>query len=286
MLEKVKEILIHEQKQIYSQKLAIESKIEKLEKEERSLKQDEEQIKIIEIELNKLLSSIWYRLFYIKRIYEKKNKYQEAINNKYKKLEKISKERNAILSNLCKILHPSYDLESIIKKIENATTIKEMGITEKKALLLLEKNLNPDYRVIIKVLTDIKNTQNLKTGKDIQQIMHKLYQVNSSSFVKEMNKVVPNELFKQLTKYDIMINKDKIEFVNEIIVYIMTQDKEVLPDTKKIKCKDILDEIYKKEVQKILENHIRYPNSKLNIISFITTLTVLTSIAKASKQNK
>lgn len=286
MFERIKEILIQYQEEKIKEKENLTANLIKLDSMEKELDKrfDIREQQLLEIRINKNSSNVFKRIFKWKQLKQDIDLYKSLIQEKLPELEKINKERKLILDTISKTAYNQIEIENTINRISSCSSFKQLGITEKSAISLLEKHLSADYNTISQVFLDIKNTMTIKTGDDIQKLMNKLYQVSSSVFVKEMNEVIPHKLFAKLSKKGIEVPEDKKRLIDEIFVFALLPSTSNFPDLKELIIIDELDKNYINELEKILTMIVKYPKSKINIVSFTTTLTILTELSKTNKE--
>lgn len=287
MLEEIKGILIGQKEQQLNKKEELDKKIQEINK-----KAKEQDFSIIDKKLNSIENQVaqinqkfFLRLFSQKKLKELNNEYKELSNSKIRVLEEFNLERERLITELSILVHYSGSIEQEIIKIKQAKTLGDLGLTEEAAKMLIRNYHNHLENSIIQKVFLTVLSKNPTTREEIFRIMQELYQTNSSAFVVEMQKINPTELTNQLIEIGIIIDKDKLGFINEIYHYLNGTSK-TLPTMENIKIDDRLDHYYCNEVEKALTNIKNYPNIKSNAISQLMSLTAIVSIAKEKKKEK
>lgn len=287
MLETIKEVLISSKKEELKQKEEINKRMEEIKQEEKqeNFESIDKKLKQIEKDLVMLTSNPFKRLLNGKQI---KNVQQDYINlSRYKseKVNKFNNEREELLKKLYELTHNEVIIEKEIEKIKQATTLTELGLTKEEALALLKDYIHQDEKNVIKaVFLDIKNNQNISTREEIFRNMQMLFQTNASPFVSAMKKISPVDLIKELIDIGIVVDEDKVAFLNELTAYTLSQDNSLSSIVQKIEKVDRLDYYFHNEVEKAITNMERYSNYPSTAISQLMTLSVLVSMAKTNKQ--
>ena len=289
MLETIKEVLISGKKQELRKKEEIKKRIEEIKLEEKQENFDLIDKKIIELEnkLESLTSNLFKRMIHGQDI---KDIYQEYINlshRKTNKINKFNKEMELLLKELHDLSYNEASIEMEIEKIRKASSLADLSLTEKEAQQILKNYSHQDEKNIIKmVFLDIKNNQEIKTREDIYKNMQVLYQTNVSPFVLAMRKILPSDLIKELIDVGIVIDEDKVEFLEELASYTLSPHHDLSKVVRKLERTDRLDSYYYNEIEKALANMERYSNYPNVALSHIMTLSVLVSMAKTNKQKK
>ncbi len=288
MLERVKLVLINQKEMELSKKQSIKDQIDQLITEQKNLDLSKIDSKLsnIEKQIHSIEASLIKRIFNAKLL---KQRYQEYIDISRTKMEKFNyynQQIDQLLQELHDLVHDEFLIEKEIGKIKSATTLEELGLTEKQAQALLNKvDSSENYTAIQKVYSSILST-NLTTRDEISKITRKLHQTNSSAYVMEMQHIKPIDLMNQLLEIGIIIDEDKVRFLNELHNYIQLSLKDKMPNIQIIKRTDRLDNYYCNEVELALNNMIRYQNPSSIAVSQIKTLSILVSMAKQNKKEK
>lgn len=289
MLETIKEVLISSKKEELKQKEFINKRMEEINQEEKRLNFQavDKELSEITIRLNELMSSSIKRIFNGKEITTLYEKYTNLSNSKIEKIDRFNNEREQLLKKLYELAHNEVLIEMEIDKIQKAKSLKELGLTEEQALSILKNySKQNDQNIIKAVFLDIKNNQHITTREEIFKNMQNLYQTNASQFVLAMKKILPTDLISNLIDVNIIIDEDKMEFLQELASYTLSPTHNLLPLIQKLERTDRLDVYYYNEVEKALANMERYSNYPNTAISHIMTLSVLVSMAKANKLEK
>ena len=288
MLERMKLVLINQKEMELSKKQSIKDQIDQLITEQKNLDLSKIDSKLsnIEKQIHSIEASLIKRIFNAKLL---KQRYQEYIDISRTKMEKFNyynQQIDQLLQELHDLVHDEFLIEKEIGKIKSATTLEELGLTEKQAQALLNKvDSSENYTAIQKVYSSILST-NLTTRDEISKITRKLHQTNSSAYVMEMQHIKPIDLMNQLLEIGIIIDEDKVRFLNELHNYIQLSLKDKMPNIQIIKRTDRLDNYYCNEVELALNNMIRYQNPSSIAVSQIKTLSILVSMAKQNKKEK
>lgn len=287
MLEEIKGILIGQKKQQLNKKEELDKKIQEINKKakEQDFSIIDKKLNSIENQVAQINQNFFLRLFSQKKLKELNNEYKELSNSKIRVLEEFNLERERLITELSILVHYSGSIEQEIIKIKQAKTLGDLGLTEEDAKMLIRNYHNHLENSIIQKVFLTVLSKNPTTREEIFRIMQELYQTNSSAFVVEMQKINPTELTNQLIEIGIVIDKDKLSFINEIYHYLNGTSK-TLPTMENIKIDDRLDHYYCNEVEKALTNIKNYPNIKSNAISQLMSLTAIVSIAKEKKKEK
>lgn len=287
MLEEIKGILIGQKEQQLNKKEELDKKIQEINKKakEQDFSIIDKKLNSIENQVAQINQNFFLRLFSQKKLKELNNEYKELSNSKIRVLEEFNLERERLITELSILVHYSGSIEQEIIKIKQAKTLGDLGLTEEDAKMLIRNYHNHLENSIIQKVFLTVLSKNPTTREEIFRIMQELYQTNSSAFVVEMQKINPTELTNQLIEIGIVIDKDKLSFINEIYHYLNGTSK-TLPTMENIKIDDRLDHYYCNEVEKALTNIKNYPNIKSNAISQLMSLTAIVSIAKEKKKEK
>lgn len=287
MLEEIKGILIGQKEQQLNKKEELDKKIQEINKKakEQDFSIIDKKLNSIENQVAQINQNFFLRLFSQKKLKELNNEYKELSNSKIRVLEEFNLERERLITELSILVHYSGSIEQEIIKIKQAKTLGDLGLTEEDAKMLIRNYHNHLENSIIQKVFLTVLSKNPTTREEIFRIMQELYQTNSSAFVVEMQKINPTELTNQLIEIGIIIDKDKLGFINEIYHYLNGTSK-TLPTMENIKIDDRLDHYYCNEVEKALTNIKNYPNIKSNAISQLMSLTAIVSIAKEKKKEK
>jgi len=289
MLETIKEVLISSKKEELKQRHKINERLEEIKNEEKK-----ENFLLVDKELtelkHKLLllnSNVFKRILHGKEIQSIYERYINLSHEKCNKLNQFNAERDALLEKLYNLSYNEVLIEKEIKKISSAKSLNELGLTEEKALSMLKRYSRQNNKTVIKtVFLSIKNDDQIETREDIYKSMQKLYQTNASQFVLAMKEILPTDLISELIDVGIIIDQDKVEFLNDLAEYTLKPNHDLVPIIRKLERPDCLDTYYYNEVEKVLSNMEKYVKYSNTALSQIMTLSVLVSIAKNNKKEK
>lgn len=289
MLDVIKEVLIKQKQDELNQREVIDKRIKEIKKEEcqENFEVIDRELGEIEKELLSLNIGFFKRLFNgkkIKRLYEK---YASLSHSKMDKINKFNNERDELLSRLYDVSHNEVLIEKEMEKIQKASSLAELDMTEEEAMDLLKEYFENDNLAIIKtVFSNIKNNKNIMTREDIFKNMQELYQTNISSFVTAMKKVVPKDFVSALLDVGIVIDEDKVSFLNSLTSYILEPSGNISAVVGKLGRSDRLDSYYYNEIEKALSKMQTYGNFPSSHLSYIMSLSALVSMAKTNKLEK
>jgi len=289
MLETIKEVLISSKKEELKQRHKINERLEEIKNEEKK-----ENFLLVDKELtelkHKLLllnSNVFKRILHGKEIQSIYERYINLSHEKCNKLNQFNAERDALLEKLYNLSYNEVLIEKEIKKISSAKSLNELGLTEEKALSMLKRYSRQNNKTVIKtVFLSIKNDDQIETREDIYKSMQKLYQTNASQFVLAMKEILPTDLISELIDVGIIIDQDKVEFLNDLAEYTLKPNHDLVPIIRKLERPDCLDTYYYNEVEKVLSNMEKYVKYSNTALSQIMTLSVLVLVAKNNKKEK
>ena len=299
MLEEVKEVFISNIQKELAEKQEIEDKIDKeieTMSKERIQKQEESTLVLSDInqQIQELNKKLFQRIFGSKKLTNLCNEYTAATNYATEEIKLIDEKIESLYQQL---YHLAYDKASIDKKLEGvkkATSLPELGLTEKQALDCIKDN---EKKVVRAVFRDIQK-QSIETSTDIDRNMNILYQTNISPFVVAMQNMNIGDLIKELVDIGIIVDQDKIEYIGKINNYISNMEKLSdpsnlsnlrsipYPDIQGQERADRLDHNFYNQVQQDLSHMQHYNSYPPLAVSKIVTSAVLVSMAKENKREK
>lgn len=284
MLEKVKEVLIIPKQELLKKKKHLEEEyanLQILEKKESCFELDKE-LEEIEEKIESLKEGFLKKLIHGKKIKELYIDYLEISNKKKEKLKKINRVKDKLLQELYRTIRDKSQEEEEIKRIKQAKSLEELGLTEEHAKKLLD-NYHSDngYSIIQNVFLD---NQYITTKEEIMRAMQKLYQTNSSQFVLAMNEITLEDLIHDLKEVQITLEEEKVTYLNKVIDYTNNIRTESFPEIKEDILSDEIESYYYNHSQKIVEGLKKYNSNKITVRSYLMSLTVLTSIAKRNQK--
>lgn len=284
MLEKVKEVLIIPKQELLKKKKHLEEEYENLqmiEKKESCFELDKE-LEEIEEKIESLKDGFLKKLIHGKKIKKLYIDYLEISNQEKEKRKKISRVKDKLLQELYRTIRDKSQEEEEIKRIKQAKSLEELGLTEEQAKKLLD-NYNSDngYSIIQNVFLD---NQYITTKEEIMRAMQKLYQTNSSQFVLAMNEITLEDLMNDLKEVQITLEEEKVTYLNKVIDYINNISSESFPEIKEDILSDEIESYYYNHSKKIVEGLKKYNSNKITVKSYLMSLTVLTSIAKRNQK--
>ena len=286
MLDVIKEVLIKQKQQELKQRSIINKRMKEISKEEsqENFEEIDRELGLIESKIANLKMSFFKRVFNSKKLNGLYDEYRELSHIKLNKMKKFNDERNELLEKLYHVTHNEILIEREIERIKNATSLAELDITDVEAMELLKSHFNDDNLAIIKtVFSNIKNNRNITTRDDVFKSMQGLYQTNVSSFVVAMKKVSPDEFISTLLDIGIVIDDDKVSFLNSLSAYILEPSGDLSQVIRNLGREDRLDTYYYNEIEKVLANMLRYSGKPDAHLSYIMSLAALVSMAKANK---
>lgn len=288
MLERVKLVLIKQKQIELNKKKSIIKQIDHLSEEQKNLNLNEidQELTNLENQISSIQEKFLRKFFHKKLLHQLYQNYIYLSRSKTEKFYQYDQQINQLLQELHDLVHDEVLIEKEITRIKNAQTLQELNLTEQQAKELLDY-VKPTKKLtaIQKVFSDILLT-NPTTGDEISTITRKLHQTNSSPYVLEMQMVEPIELVNQLLEIGIILEEDKLNFLNEVSDYVKDLSNHNIPDLQLIDRTDRLDHYYCNEVEVSLNNIMRYHNPSSIAVSQIKTLSVLVSIAKHNKKEK
>lgn len=279
MLDTIKNILIDEKKNDLKIRKEINQEISKLKKE---IKQDltsiNNDILNLEKEISLLNKNILARIINYKELKSLNDQYRNIITSKTNKLEQYDNIKNTLLNKIYHNNENTLLIENEINRIKNASSLEELGFNNETAQTFLRQIHNhQEYSTIQKVFSSI-DTDTLNTKEDVNKYLYKLCQVSTSSFIVELKKMSPKELSKELIEIGILIEDNKLDFLNQLYKF---QKKEIdlIPVIEKNNNNEI-DNYYYDYIEKMLsalKNNMKFSPI---MMAQIMTLTVLTSMVK------
>ncbi len=281
MLEKLKEALIQKTKEKQINLENLEVRLQKFQKKLSSYDFSSimQERKEIEEELTILKSSILKRIFQKRKLQTLENTYHKLSNQYIEELSTVLEEEKGLLVDISSFFQKNISFKEEIRRIQNATSIEELGFTPTQRIEELQKYFRYEAKTTIqKVFRDVV-LENPRTKEDIKKMMQILFQTNSSAFVLEMKKITWEELEKQLKEIGIPLEKEKFFFLNSFL-----SDSDTV-SFENIKITDELDAYYWNEVEKGMKYLKKYPKSSF-MIPELMTLSVLVSITKRNRKNK
>lgn len=281
MLEEIKEVLISEKQQELHRRQQIDQEIKELIKT-RDLKQQQsmQKLSLLEREIVKLNSKLFNRIFNSKQIKNLCINHRNIFNDAIKEFNQLNTQIDDLYQQIHDLSHDEVIIEIEIEKIRQASSLQELGLTERTALQYIK---NDEKKVIRAVFKNIKENYNLLTREDIDRNLKELYQVNLSPFVVAMQKMNLDTLVQELIDIGIIMDDDKIEFLKNVIEYTTTPNNKPIQINFNQERLDYLDNYFYNQVETVLNNmnhHVTYPSIN---ISKIITLGVLVSMAKTNK---
>lgn len=284
MLEEIKEVLISEKQQELSRRQQIDKEIKELIRT-RDLKQQQaiQTLSSLEIEMETLNSRSFNRIFHSKQIKELCSNYTNVSNTAIQEINGLNTKIDDLYQQIHNLSHDEVIIEREIEKIRQATSLQELGLTERTALHYIK---NDEKKVIRAVFKNIKDNYDLVTREDIDRSLNELYQVNLSPFVLAMQKINLDNLVQELVDIGIMIDEDKIKFLKSLIEYASAPNDTPFPINSNQERLDYLDNYFYNQVEIVLNNMNRYATYPEFAVSKIITLGVLVSMAQTNKIEK
>lgn len=283
MLEEMKEALIHNLKQELEQRVLIDKELtEMVAKRSSKQKTTMESLSQLEQEIKSIRKNFLYRIIKSKKIVSLCNKYLETSHESIEEINVLDKKIESSYQRLHDLAHNQFLVERELERVKQATSLQELGVTEKQALDYIK---NDEKRVIRAVFKDIKR-QSIETSSDIDRNLNTLYQTNISPFVVAIQKIPFGDLIKELVDIDIIVDEDKVTFINALKNYITDPEKMPYPNIMGQERVDRLDHNFYNQVQVDLANMQHYHSYPPLAVSKIITLAILTSMAKVNKQSK
>ncbi len=278
MLDKIKGVFIRETKEKQKMLENLEERLQITQKKFSSYDFDTIILERKEIEekLTILKSNILKRVFQKRKLQTLENTYHKLSNQCIEELYMVLKEEQRLLADISSYFQENISFREEIRRIQNATSIEELGFTSNQRIEELQKYFHYEAKTTIqKVFRDVV-LENPRTKEDIKKMMQTLFQTNSSAFVLEMKKITWEELEKQLKEIGIPLEKEKFLFLNSFL----SRNNSV--SFENIKITDELDAYYWNEVEKGMKYLKKYPNSSF-MIPELMTLSILVSITKKNK---
>lgn len=288
MLDLIKEVLVSAKELELKQREDIIVRMNEIKEEEKQIVfcELDNQLTDINQRISSLTHGFFKRMFNSGKIKKLYNEYVDLSRIKNEKIVKFNNERNCLLDKLFDLSHDDILIRNEIERIKHAKSLEELGLTEEMALKLIKEHFeNDDFAVIKAVFSNIKNNNNLLTKEDILRNMQELYKVNISSFVTAMKKVVPGDFVSVLLDVGVVIDENKVEFLNELTSYTLKPSGNILDVISCLDRVDDLDSYYYDEVKNTL-SRIKDFNYSSSYLSYIMSLSALVSIAKNNNLEK
>lgn len=283
MLEEIKEALMNNLKQQLEQRNLIDQEVKGI-FVERNNKQKVAMATLsqIEQELESIQKNPFHRIIKNKKIIALCNKYIEISQKSIEEIHLLDEKIESSYQKIFDWAHNQFLIERQLERVKQATSLQELGVTEKQALDYIK---NDEKRVIRAVFKDIKG-QSIETSSDIDRNLNTLYQTNISPFVVAIQKISFSDLIKELVDIGIIVDEDKIKFINALKNYITDPEKMPYPTIMGQERTDRLDHNFYNQVQVDLTNMQHYHSYPPLAVSKIVTLAILVSIAKENKKKK
>lgn len=283
MLEELKEALINNLKKELEQRNLIDKEVKEIVIERNNKqKMAMESLSQIEQELNSIRKNPFHRIIKSKKIVSLCNQYIETSHASIEEINLLDEKIESLYQTLHDLSHNQFLIERELERVRKATSLQELGVTEKQALDYIK---NDERRVIRAVFKDIKR-QFIETISDIDRNINTLYQTNISPFVVAIQKISFSDLIKELVDIGIVVDEDKIKFINMLKSYINDPGKMPYPNIVDQERIDCLDHNFYNQVQVDLANMQHYNSYPPLAVSKIVTLAILVSMAKLNKQIK
>ena len=285
MLEEIKKILISQKTEELNRREKINSEIQKINEDQRhkDFNEIDRKLNNIESEILTLSRNPFSRIFSGKKIKTLYDEYKKIAESKMDILNVFNEKREKLITELSKLVHDSGNIELEIRHIEEAQSLQELGITEEEAQKILRKyHQHNENSVIQKVLSKVKLRKPI-TREEIFKIMQELFQTNSSAFVIELQSLNPNKFASDLIEIGIVIDKDKMEFLNELYNYLNTPNLSV-PSIETIQITDKLDNYYCNEIKKVLSGLKEFQSQSSIAFPQVMALSAIISMAKEHKK--
>lgn len=285
MLEEIKKILISEKNEELKRKEKIDSEIQKINQDERQKNFNDIDKKLgdIENEILALSQNPLIRVFSGRKVKTLHDEYKKIAESKMDILNGFNEKREKLVTELSRLVHDSGIIELEIKRIEAAKSLQELGITEEEAQKMLRKYHHHDDNSVIQKVFSRVILRKPTTREEIFKIMQELFQTNSSAFVIEIQSLNPNKLASDLIEIGIVIDKDKMNFLNQLYNYLNTSNVPV-PSIETIQINDKLDNYYCNEMKKVLSGLKELQNQSSLAFPQVMALSAVVSIAKENKK--
>lgn len=283
MLEEMKESLINNLEQELEQRNLIDKEVKEI-AAERNNKQEMAMKTLSQIkqELKSIRKNIFHRIIKSKKIMSLCNEYMDISHKSIEEINLLDKKIESSYQKVYDLAHNQFLIERELERVKQATSLQELGVTEKQALDYIK---NDERRVIRAVFKDIKG-QSIETSSDIDRNINILYQTNISPFAVAIQKISFSDLIKELVDIGIIVDEDKITFINTLKKYIVNPEKMPYPNIMGQERTDRLDHNFYNQIQVDLMNMEHYHSYPPLAVSKIVTLAILVSMAKANKQAK
>lgn len=287
MLEAIKKILITQKKEELNQIKEVDYKIQQINHQERQTDfvSLDKKLNNLESQLNSLNRNPLTRILSSKKIKFLYSEYKKTSETKIKIIQEFNKKREELIIELSKLSHNSGNIEKEIKKIESATSLKDLDLDLEKAKKLLREYHNHNEDSIVQKVFQTVIQRKPTTKEEIFKIMQELFQTNSSAFVVEMKSTTPHQLANDLIEIGITLDKDKLIFLNQLYNYLNHSSMN-LPTTEMIIINDKLDNYYCNEIKKVLSNQTILKNQSSLVLPQVMVLSTLISISKQNKQEE
>lgn len=282
MLEEIKEALISKKQQELNQRKQIDQEIKELITErDQKHQQAIQKLSQLGTEIYSLNNKSFHTIFHGKEIRKLCIDYTNLSSKTIDDIKDLNIKIESLYKKIYDLSHDEAIIEREIEKIRQATSLQELGLNEKSALQYIKDD---EKRVIRAVFKDIKDNQPLETSTEIDRNMNMLFQTNLSPFVMAMQKISLDDLAKELIDIGIEVEEDKFIFLRDLITYTQNPTKESFPINSSQVRENRLDNNFYNQVEQDLANMARYSSYTTIILSKITTLAVLTSMAKMNKK--
>lgn len=282
MLEEIKEVLINEREQEINSSQIVYKEINKLIKH-RDLKQKQaiEKLTNLEEELKRISKGLFDRILNIKRINQICNNYTNLSKDIFEEINQLNVSIDELYRKINYEPTNNSEIEEEIKRISEANSLEELGLTEKTALQYIK---NDEIRVIRSVFKDLKDKYNLTTKEDIDNCLNKLYRVNVSPFVTAIQKINFKTLIHELVDIGIIVDDNKIKVLEKLTQYDNLSEEEKQNIKYNKEKLDYLDNYFYNQVEIVINNMNRYKTFPKVTVSKIVTLGILISMAKNNKK--
>lgn len=282
MLEEIKEVLINEREQEINSSQIVYKEINKLIKH-RDLKQKQaiEKLTNLEEELKRISKGLFNRILNIKRINQICNNYTNLSKDIFEEINQLNVSIDQLYRKINYEPTNNSEIEEEIKRISEANSLEELGLTEKTALQYIK---NDEIRVIRSVFKDLKDKYNLTTKEDIDNCLNKLYRVNVSPFVTAIQKINFKTLIHELVDIGIIVDDNKIKVLEKLTQYDNLSEEEKQNIKYNKEKLDYLDNYFYNQVEIVINNMNRYKTFPKVTVSKIVTLGILISMAKNNKK--
>lgn len=287
MLEEIKKILISQKTEELNRKEKIDSEIQKINEDQRqkNFNEIDKKLNDLENEILTLSRNPFVRIFSGRKIKILHDEYKKIAESKMDILNTFNEKREKLVRELSKLVHESGNIELEIRRIEKAQSFQELGITEEEAQKILRKyHQHNENSVLQKVFSKVILRKPI-TREEIFKIMQELFQTNSSAFVIELQSLNPNKFASDLIEIGIVIDKDKLKFLNQLYNCLNTPNLPI-PSIETIQITDKLDSYYCNEIKKVLSGLKEFQSQSSIAFPQVMALSAVISIAKENKKEK